>query len=99
VPMPPAAVNEPLGLQLAPLNAKQRERLRLEGGLLVERSADAAQRAGLLRGDIILSVNGRSVSTLQEFHGQLAAAGKGATVALLVRREGSRQLLPLRLPR
>ena len=28
-----------------------------------------------------------------------AAAGKGATVALLVEREGTRQFLPLRVPR
>ena len=101
-PMQAAATrsdSEPLGLQLAPLNAWQRERLRLDAGLLVERSRDAAQRAGVLRGDIILSLNGRNVSTLQEFQQLVAAAGSGATVALLVQRDGIRQFLPLRLPR
>jgi serine protease Do len=90
---------EPLGLQLAPLSAKQRERLGVEGGLRVERARDAAQRAGVLRGDIILSLNGRNLSTPQEFQKLVAAAGKGATVALLVQRDGVRQFLPLRLPR
>ncbi len=90
-PMPAATPDkELLGLQLAP---------RKGDGLLVERARDAGQRAGLLRGDVILSVNGRDVSGLQDFHGELASAGKGATVALLVQRGGARQFLPLRLPR
>jgi serine protease Do len=103
VPPMPAAVtrsdSEPLGLELATLNARQRERLRVEAGLLVERSRAASQRAGVLRGDIILSLNGRNVSTLQEFQQLVAAAGSGATVALLVQRDRIRQFLPLRLPR
>jgi serine protease Do len=88
-----------LGLELAPLSVRQRERLRLESGLMVERAGEAASRAGLARGDIIMSVNGRNVSTPQEFQKLLAAAGKGATVALFVQREGVRQFLALRLPR
>lgn len=100
--MPPALTvpeHEPLGLQLAPLERKLRERLQIDGGLRVERARDASQRAGLMRGDIILSVNGKAVSTAEGFRTQLAAAGKGTTVALLVQREGNRQFLPLRVPR
>jgi len=33
------------------------------------------------------------------FRAALQAAGKGASVALLVQRDGTRQFLPLRLPR
>jgi len=98
----PAAVRpdgEPLGLQLAPLDRKQRERMRLESGLLVERARAAAQRAGLMRGDVIVSVNGKAVSSAEAFAAVLQAAGKGGTVALLVQRDGVRQFLPLRLPR
>jgi serine protease Do len=90
---------EPLGLQLAPLDRRQRERMRLEGGLLVERARDAAQRAGLQRGDVILAVNGKTVSSAEAFAASLQAAGKGGTVALLVLRDGVRQFVPLRLPR
>jgi serine protease Do len=88
-----------LGLELLPLSARQRERLRVESGVVVDRPGEAASRAGLARGDIILSLNGRNVSTPQEFHKLVAAAGKGASVALLVQREGVRQFVPLRLPR
>jgi serine protease Do len=100
--MPPALAvpeREPLGLQLVPLERRQREALQVDGGLRVERARDASQRAGLIRGDIILSVNGRAVSSAEAFGAMLAAAGKGATVALLVQREGNLQFLPLRVPR
>jgi serine protease Do len=90
---------ELLGLQLAPLTARQRERLRLQGGIVVERLGEGGSRAGLLRGDIILSVNGRSVSSPEVFRALLHAAGKGTTVALLVQRDGIRQFVPLRVPR
>jgi serine protease Do len=90
---------ELLGLQLAPLTARQRERLRLQGGIVVERPGEGGSRAGLLRGDIILSVNGRSVSSPEVFRALLHAAGKGTTVALLVQRDGIRQFVPLRVPR
>jgi serine protease Do len=99
----PATTLEPerdlLGLQLAPLTARQRERLRVEGGVVVERPGEGGGRAGLLRGDVILSVNGKSVSSPEVFRALLQAAGKGATVALLVQRDGIRQFVPLRVPR
>jgi serine protease Do len=85
--MPPALAvpeHEPLGLQLAPLERKLRERLHIDGGLRVERARDASRRAGLMRGDIILSVNGKPVSSTDGFRALLAAAGKGTTVALLI---------------
>ena len=95
----PHTERELLGVQLAPLTARQRERLRLEGGVVVERPGEGGSRAGLLRGDIILSVNGKSVSSPEMFRALIYAAGKGATVALLVQRDGIRQFVPLRVPR
>ena len=70
-----------------------------KGGVVVERPGEAGRRAGLARGDIILSVNGRSVPSAEVFRALLQAAGQGATVALLVQRDGERQFLPLRVPR
>jgi serine protease Do len=77
------------GLQLAPG----------KGGLLVQRPGEAGRHAGLARGDLILSVNGRSVPSAEVFRALLQAAGQGATVALLVQRDGVRQFLALRVPR
>ena len=66
---------------------------------MVERASGAAERAGLARGDLILSVNGAPVSAALEFQRLVERAGGGATVALLVQREGTRQFVALRLPR
>jgi serine protease Do len=87
------------GLKVAPLSAQQRQRLRVDGGLMVEMPGPVGRQAGLQRGDVILSVNGRTISNADAFRSILSAAGKGATVALLVQRDGARQFLPLRLPR
>jgi serine protease Do len=81
--------SEPLGLELRTIR----------GRVVVERSSAAAARAGLARGDIILSVNGTAVSSAEGLRTLLQAAGGGATVALLVQRDKARQFLPLRLPR
>ena len=94
----PAASMDPLGLLVEPLSRERRMRLRLEGGVLVHQSEGAAQRAGIEPGDIILAVNTTPVATPHALYERLRAAGKGAAVALLVQRDGSRSYVALRLP-
>jgi serine protease Do len=84
-----AGERAPAGLELT----------RRAGGLMVERPGEAGRQAGLARGDIIVSVNGRSVPSAEVFRALVNAAGPGATVALLVQRDGQRQFMPLRVPR
>jgi serine protease Do len=96
---PPMSERDLAGLKVAPLSAQQRQRLRVDGGLMVEMAGPVGRQAGLQRGDVVLSVNGRAVSSAEGFRDALGAAGKGGTVALLVQRDGARQFLPLRLPR
>lgn len=67
-------------------------------GLHVVAAEGAGMLAGIEEGDCIAAVNGRRVSTPEEFDQALAAArAAGArTVALLVDREGVRAYLPVR---
>jgi serine protease Do len=88
---------DPVGLLVVPLDRARRARAGTDG-VLVRQAEGPAQRAGLIPGDIIVSVNGRAVDTPYAFNEALAAAGKGASVALLVQREGARSFLALRLP-
>jgi serine protease Do len=90
--------DDPIGLIVGPLDATRRERLGLPGGVLVRHAEGAAQRAGLSAGDIVLSVNGSVVATPHQFNEQLAAAGAGQVLALLVHRDGARSFVALRLP-
>ena len=80
---------EPLGLEVRGI----------KGRVVVERAGGAAARAGLVRGDIIVSLNGTPVSSAERLRTLLQAAGNGATVALLVQRDRTRQFMALRLPR
>ena len=95
---PPRAALDVLGLALAPLAHEERERLGLTGGVRVQRAEGAARRAGLRRGDIIVSVNGEPVASVPAFDQRIAGAGKGATVALLIERAGGQLFVALRVP-
>ena len=95
--MPPATqpADEPLGLQLAPL-----ARSCASGcGSTAARAAPRTRAPGSMRGDLILSLNGAGVERRKASSPCSQRAGKGATVALLVQRDGLREFLPLRVPR
>jgi len=94
----PRAALDALGLELTPLAREERAHLGLEGGVRVQRAEGAAQRAGLQRGDILVSVNGEPVASVSEFNQRIERAGKGATVALLVQRADGRLFVALRVP-
>ncbi len=66
-------------------------------GLEVKRAEGAALRAGLLDGDIIVSVNGAAVATPRELEEALAAVPVGANLALLVLRDGVRRFIAVRM--
>jgi serine protease Do len=91
----PAPAADRRALLLAPLSAEQRARIEVEGGLLVRQPDDNAQRAGLQRGDVIVSANGKSVNSVSAFRAIVSAAGD-AGVALLVHRGGERLFVALR---
>jgi serine protease Do len=77
---------ERVGLTLSELTADQKKELQLEGGLLVEDARGPAARAGLQRGDIIISINNEEVGSVDKFNEVLKQVPKGRNIALLVRR-------------
>ncbi|RZL66206.1 MAG: PDZ domain-containing protein [Variovorax sp.] len=93
VPLPMADPAPPFGLVVRPLLPQERQVLRIEGGLLVQRVNAAALRAGVQAGDVILALNGQPVASLEA----LAAEAKSAdgAVALLVQRGPSRLFIPV----
>lgn len=81
-----SAAAKSLGLALAELTDAQRRELKLRGGVRVESATDAAARAGLREGDIILSVGNVEVASLKEFDAALAKMDKSKAVSVLFRR-------------
>ena len=83
-----------LGLALRPLNPQERQQLGSKG-LLVEEVSGPAARAGIQPGDLVLSLNGTAVSSVEQLRTLLAKSGKN--VALLVQRNETKIFIPVNL--
>jgi serine protease Do len=74
-----AASVDKLGLSVRELTANEKRQLRASGNVVVEDASGAAAEAGIQSGDVILSANGKDVTTVEELRG----AVRGASVARL----------------
>jgi serine protease Do len=88
---------ERLGLVLNELTDQQKSDLQIEGGLLVEDAKGAAARAGLQRGDVILSIGNTEIHSVRQFNDILKKIPHGRNVALLVRRGDNISYVAIRL--
>jgi serine protease Do len=76
-----------LGLAVRPLQDSS--------GLMVENASGPAARAGIRRGDVVVSVNGKPVKNAEELRS--ATANETGTVALLVKRGEASMFVPLEI--
>jgi serine protease Do len=88
-------VDARLGMALRPLRPEEAGATGTHLGLVVEAVSGAAERAGVMPGDLLLAIDGEPVSTVAQ--ATLAANWSGRSVALLVQRSGRKLFLPLRL--
>lgn len=84
-----------LGLSLRPLDAGEKRDSGISNGLLIEDAGGAAQSAGVQPGDVLLSVNGYVVSSVDQVRQVVDKSGK--SVALLIQRGGDTIFIPVRL--
>ncbi|HEY4317906.1 MAG TPA: Do family serine endopeptidase [Herbaspirillum sp.] len=87
----------PLGIVLRPLLPQERQVLRIDAGLLVERVNDAASRAGVKAGDLILAINGQPVSSIEALSAEVRLSD--GAVALLIQRGSARLFIPIEVPK
>jgi serine protease Do len=85
-----------LGMALRPLDAGERHLFGIAAGLVVESASGPSKDAGVSAGDVILAVNGKPASSVEEL--RKAVAGSGKVVAVLVLRDGDKSFIPIRLP-
>ena len=83
-----------LGLAVRPLNPEEQQQLGSKG-LVVEETSGPAARAGIQPGDVLLSVNGTPIQSVEQLRALTAKSGK--TMAILVRREGGTIFVPIDL--
>lgn len=86
-----------LGLSLRDLTESQKKELQVTHGILVENAQGTAARAGIRRGDVIMSVLNKDVKNVEHFEQILSGYKAGQTLALLVRRGDHALFMALRL--
>ena len=84
-----------LGIAVRPLSADEKRESDLSNGLVVQDVAGAAERAGVLPGDVIVAVNNTPVNSVDQLKSLVEKSGK--TVALLVQRNDARIFIPVNL--
>ncbi|MEG0822130.1 MAG: Do family serine endopeptidase [Burkholderiaceae bacterium] len=83
-----------LGVAVRPLSEQEAKQIGSEG-MLVQEAGGAAAKAGIRPGDVIVSVNGKPVKSIDDLR-KLVNDGKG-TLAILIERQGGRVFVPVTL--
>jgi serine protease Do len=93
---PTPAKTPTLGLVVSDLTAAQKKEWRVRGGVVVDSAADAAARAGIQEGDLILAVANTEVGSVKEFESVVAKLDKSRPVSRVVRRGDGAQYVLIR---
>jgi len=84
-----------LGVAVRPLTGEEKAAANVASGVVVEQSGGRAARAGIEAGDIIVSVNGTPVKSVEQLQAFVSKANKH--LALLIQRDGSKIFVPVPL--
>jgi serine protease Do len=84
-----------LGLALRPLDPMERRQSGIASGLLIEDVGGPAQVVGIQPGDVLLSVNGKAVNSVEQVRDVVGKSGK--SVALLIQRGDDKIFFPVRI--
>ena len=81
-----SAAGHAVGLAVSELTDGQKKELKVKGGVRVDSAVDAAARAGLREGDVILALANVDVTSVKEFEAALAKHDKTKPLPVLLRR-------------
>ena len=81
-----SAAAQALGLTVSELTDSQKKELKLKGGVKVDNVSDAAQRAGIREGDVIVAIANNEVGSMKDFESALAKADRSKPINILYRR-------------
>jgi serine protease Do len=84
-----------LGVAVRPLTPEEKNSSSISHGLLVQQSGGAAESAGIQPGDVILAVNGRPVTSVDQLKEMVKQAGN--SLALLIQRDNAQIFVPVDL--
>jgi serine protease Do len=81
-----SVAGQAFGLTVAEITDAQKKELAVKGGVRVEAALDAAARAGLRDGDIILQIGNSAVLNVKEFEVAIGKHDKSKPLNVLFRR-------------
>lgn len=81
-----SSAGQALGLSVSELTDAQRKELKIKGGVKVETATDAAARAGVREGDVIVAVANSEVANVKEFETAVSKLDKNKPINILFRR-------------
>lgn len=81
-----SSASQAFGLAVVELTDVQKKELGIKGGVRVDAASDAAARAGLREGDVILQVGNVEVSSVKDFEAVIAKFDKSKPLSMLFRR-------------
>lgn len=87
-----------LGMEVVELNEAAKETLGIEGGVLVKHvKGNAARKAGVTPGDVLIKLDGKKLLTFQSIKTVIANLELGKSYPLLVLRNGDNKFLALKI--
>jgi serine protease Do len=92
----PAANVQPWGLTVSDLTDAQKKEFRVRGGVRVDAAVDAAARAGIREGDLIVAIANTEVTSLKSFETIMSRLDKNRPASVLVRRGDGAQYILIR---
>ena len=92
-----SSAGQVLGLAVSELSEAQKKALNVSGGVKVEVATEAAARAGLREGDVIVAIANSEVLTVKQFEAVVAKVAKEKAVNVLFRRGEWAQYALIRL--
>ena len=80
------STGQALGMSVSDLTEAQKKELKLKGGVRVDAAVEAAARAGLREGDVLVTIANVEINSVKEFEAAVAKIDKSKAVNVLFRR-------------
>lgn len=81
-----SSAGQALGLAVSELTGDQKQELKVKGGVKVEVATDAAARAGIREGDVIIQIANTEVANVKDFDAVVSKLDKTKPINILFRR-------------
>ena len=92
----PVATGQHWGLAVSGLTEAQKKEFRVRGGVRVDAATEAAARAGIREGDLIVAIANAEVTSLKEFELIMSRVDKNRPISVLIRRGDGAQYVLIR---